>query len=407
MLGRLHTVGDTRPEVAGVAIDGVALSLTRLARAPENVAGTAPTVSTSATSSLTSALAYDTPNIAFDWPTSRLQDGGTYWRGSVLGASSYVAPFSVEFMLYGDRFEMFLGQQLNVSCHELYVDGLLVDSNYGAIASGNEYRKWVFASTALRRIKMRFYGVTYAHTRVDPTASVFLPPSSRPRVFFMGDSVTAGTGATNGSTLLGYAGHLARLFDADAYINGLPTTGFLNPGSTKTFVQRASTDLGSLEPDVVVTFGGYNDRLSVNGSYTGAALQAAVASYYGLVKAAFPNAKFLQVGVLPKNDSFNSSSDATDADSDVKTAALAAGVPFLSPLAGELYDAGGAKLYDEGRAWTYGTGKVGGTTGDGNADLLLASDGVHPTNAGHKVFALHIARAVATLFAPTARPPLS
>jgi hypothetical protein len=30
----------------------------------------------------------------------------------------------------------------------------------------------------------------------------------------------------------------------------------------------------------------------------------------------------------------------------------------------------------------YGTGQVGGTTGDGNRDVLVYSDGVHPTQAG-------------------------
>jgi hypothetical protein len=39
-----------------------------------------------------------------------------------------------------------------------------------------------------------------------------------------------------------------------------------------------------------------------------------------------------------------------------------------------------------GSLWT-GTGRVGATTGVGNSDLLVSSDGTHPSPAGHDAIA--------------------
>lgn len=43
--------------------------------------------------------------------------------------------------------------------------------------------------------------------------------------------------------------------------------------------------------------------------------------------------------------------------------------------------------------WQNGTGKAGSTTGDGNADVYIVSDGTHPTIAGHEYLGRRAARA--------------
>ena len=47
-----------------------------------------------------------------------------------------------------------------------------------------------------------------------------------------------------------------------------------------------------------------------------------------------------------------------------------------------------------GGSWITGTGKVGATAGDGNGDLLIANDGVHPSPAGHDYYARRIGQTI-------------
>lgn len=63
---------------------------------------------------------------------------------------------------------------------------------------------------------------------------------------------------------------------------------------------------------------------------------------------------------------------------DTALAALAAarGLRYISPIA---------------EGWITGNGKVGATTGNGNADIYISSDGTHPSNAGHEYLAWRLA----------------
>ena len=55
-----------------------------------------------------------------------------------------------------------------------------------------------------------------------------------------------------------------------------------------------------------------------------------------------------------------------------------------------------------GRSLITGTGKVGATTGVGNADLYISADGTHPTNAGHLAIASALANLICRLVKHTA-----
>jgi lysophospholipase L1-like esterase len=50
------------------------------------------------------------------------------------------------------------------------------------------------------------------------------------------------------------------------------------------------------------------------------------------------------------------------------------------------------------RGWITGTGKVGSTTGSGNADLFTTSDSIHPTQAGHDFLGYNVASAISATY---------
>jgi phospholipase/lecithinase/hemolysin len=60
----------------------------------------------------------------------------------------------------------------------------------------------------------------------------------------------------------------------------------------------------------------------------------------------------------------------------MKAAAATLGIPFVDLLTPAIF---------------VGSGKVGATTGSGNADWARTNDGIHPTDAGHWMLAQYIA----------------
>ncbi|WP_448642779.1 hypothetical protein [Geodermatophilus sp. URMC 63] len=151
----------------------------------------------------------------------------------------------------------------------------------------------------------------------------------------------------------------------------------LNPasgGRTK-FIDR----LSSITPhnsDVLVIMGGFNDNTFSNASYTPAAVGTAAALFSAIATA------------LPKVDLFVTSSQAST-------------TPFTEPLnrsaaiAAAATAAPNVKKYinmtDSTNPWIKGEGKVGATTGQGNANLYVHNDCAHPSPAGHNYYAQRMA----------------
>lgn len=315
-----------------------------------------------------------------------------------------------------------------------------------------------FASTALRRIEFIGTNLAFGGVFTAATDTIQPAPVRGPRVIVIGDSFTEGTGATsqvNGfvqvlADALGWDDVWPSGVGGTGYLN--PGSG----GRVK-FGARLSTDVCPFSPDIVVFAGGLNDYATFTPTQIQAEVTADIqavqsnvpgvtvivlspfwkggASTFpvanGLIPArdaikaaaqSFSNVFYIDVleqpfpasvtpvtttlavsassgqAVISVNGLINIRSTIKFANGEryqVKAEANAS-APFSITL-----DANLATTHNSGETitqvgdpiWT-GSGHVGALTGYGNADILVALDGTHPTDAGHNVLGTVIAQAL-------------
>lgn len=143
-------------------------------------------------------------------------------------------------------------------------------------------------------------------------------------------------------------------------------------------------------PDLVFTAGGLNDNNSLaapplyaTGDAARLGFEQAVHRYYGELRAALPQAVLVAMGPWAPRQSVPTDAVASGKAATVRAALQAAGAPwvFLDNLEGGWRNSTGAAS-SGGGPWQTGTGNVDSPRGDGNGDLYLAPDGVHPNVIG-------------------------
>lgn len=160
-----------------------------------------------------------------------------------------------------------------------------------------------------------------------------------------------------------------------------------NPGNA--FRARLPSSVNS-QPDLFLTAGGINDNNSIAAPplYATAAdalagFNADVGAYYRELRAALPDSVLAATGPwAPKASSPTDPVAQSKADT-VKAMLQAAGGPwiFLDNLNGGWANSAGASAPPNG-PWQTGTGTSSAPTGNGNGDLYLEADGVHPNLEG-------------------------
>jgi lysophospholipase L1-like esterase len=143
-------------------------------------------------------------------------------------------------------------------------------------------------------------------------------------------------------------------------------------------------------PDLFLTAGGINDNNSMaapplfaTAADALASFNSAVSSYYLALRAALPNSVLAAVGPWqPRQSSPTNPIEQSKADT-IKAALQATGGlwVFMDNLNGGWVNSSGASAPADG-PWQTGTGNVAAPAGDGNGDLYVSADGVHPTSAG-------------------------
>lgn len=193
--------------------------------------------------------------------------------------------------------------------------------------------------------------------------SVTAPPASRPvvPVAFIGDSYTAGSGM-GGNADANWTSRVQAMMPALGI--QIPVSrgtaggsGYVHRGPTgKVFPDLVASPTVDASTRLVVVFGSRNDAGEPG-------VDAAATATYTAIKHAAPNAELLVIGPPWVNEKVPT--NITAVRDSVKTEAIAAGATFVDPLA---------------EHWFFG------------ADAgLIGSDGIHPTDEGHRYMASKIA----------------
>ncbi len=316
------------------------------------------------------------------------------------------------------------------------------------------YYDFDFGSYAERRIDFIGYGnVPFGGFYTALTDLVRPAPLRGPRVVIQGDSFIEGTGATY-SCIHGY---LSRMMDRLGWENfisdGRGSSGLL--AGTPTYRSRFVTDVVPYSPDLIIIQGSVNDAPSTGAQLATEALALIALGQQYLPNAVFAftseplkigataggNAPFLRrdavksavtgaghlfldiitrptpIGFVPATNTLASSASINATSLSVNsvpvlggTYKFADGTPFLAKAvsgAGPYTittDAGGIGAAQSNGAsmtqvgdcpWT-GNGKVGATTGFGSCDIIVYSDGTHPSQSGHDMLGEMLASDLAT-----------
>jgi hypothetical protein len=349
-------------------------------------------------------------------------EGFVGYIGSAAGNDSWYVPLArwhraatlsafstcgLHFVFDGRAFEMlFAGDHTQIT---LFADGKLMAPQYittalhagvpdAPLSAPNAYVKFDFGYAARREISL------YAASSQGPCAIAIgkddaLEPWDRTgeaSFCALTDSYGQAAGVNwplggpfwEAATLLGIA-HL----DLDA-IGG---TGFApNPGSAdarvpgNAFGARIASGAATA-PDLFVTAGSINDNnfmadppLYGSTEEAKAGFDAAVSAYFRDLRAALPASVLAAMGPWAPVETMPVNAIAQSKADSIRSALRAAGGPwvFLDNLNGGWLNSAGAFVPPTGRGWQTGTGTVARPQGDGNGDLYVAADGVHPTPAG-------------------------
>ena len=339
------------------------------------------------------------------YPVTRRHPAATLGSEAVCG---------LHFTLEGSAFEVLLaGSSVNIT---LVVDGqyatpALIERNWAAgvpgalLSQSNSFVRLDFGSAQPRRVSL------YARSSQGPcvialAAADRLQPWDRAgeaSMSFMADSYGGSSGPQWGvGGLFWEAAALLGIAHLDS--NAIGGTGYAPnsaPSATNAgdaFPARLATSVDTL-PDLFITAGGINDNNSLalppyaTAQAARDGFNAAVSSYFSQLRAALPQSVLVALGpwaprqVTPTDPVAQSKADT------IRAALQAAGGSwiFVDNLNGGWANSAGARSAGAG-PWQTGTGNSAAPAGNGNGDLYLKADGVHPSVAG----ALYLATRLAT-----------
>jgi lysophospholipase L1-like esterase len=317
------------------------------------------------------------PDTQLYLPTSRYPN--TYSSGQ----SNWSLEFMTDAAVFGLQFKYIS----SATKYRLTIDGRPVTDLpqlTGASSEGSRHELQVtFATAKPRRIRVDFTTAPFGGLFLGPGATAWKPTSRGGRLGVLGDSISGGSDENTGSGIGSWFYRAARqLGCTDAWNQSRGGTAYITAGGYATFADRVAGDISPYAFDRLIVWGGYND----SGGDQGAIGTAAEALYATLKSEVVPGGEIYVLGCWspigdPPDPGTLRSTDAT-----LQAAAVAEGLPFISPISGQIRDAAGALLDTQG-AWI--------TTA--NAATYIGGDGVHPTDAGHAYIARRVVEALKVL----------
>ena len=291
--------------------------------------------------------------------------------------------YSVEFVTDAASFEIYTKYLNAAQAVRIKVDGQRVSDlpqPFGGTTLGSRHvYKVDFGSSQTRRITIETVYTPFGGIYLPAGASLTKAPPLANRWMVLGDSITAGSGVNTAFGLNSWILRAANyLYWDDPWNQAVGGTGYVadNSGASVPLGERVAADVAPYDPDQLVIWAGYNDVLEPQAS-----IAAAASDLYAQLATAAPNADVYVVGVWSPTGTAGPTSIATDET--LRAAAATAGLPFISPITGRIYD-GDGDLVSSQRPWIT----------DANAATYVGSDGRHPNDAGHAYIAQRMALAI-------------
>lgn len=338
------------------------------------------------------------------YPVQRSHVSATKGSGGVCG---------LHFQLKGSAFEvLFAGIDVGIT---LVVDGRYVSPSFiattlsGGIAGSrlstpNTFVRIDFGVAAARKVSL-YARSTQGPCAIGVAADDVVQPWDRSGEATMGAMADSYGGASGpfwgvsgpfweAAALLGIAHVDLDAVGGTGYApNSAP--GFENPGDAFPARLPGSVDVA---PDLFITAGGINDNNAyalppyATPATARAGFETAVNLYYTRLRAALPQSVLVALGPWAPRQAMPTDAIAQSKADAVKAALQTVGGPwvFLDNLNGGWSASSGAQGQRAG-PWQTGTGNSAAPAGNGNGDLYLDPDGVHPNRAGCLYLASRIA----------------
>lgn len=328
-------------------------------------------------------------------------------RSTHVSGGSEGPTFWVDFDVDCQTFEFLWKANTGGTRYRMYVDGVPANTNSITTASDGLYYGTLvdFGTKAARRVSFClgstfFWGGIYLH----PVNGTLWASSELlgPRFAWVGDSFGEGTGAAAGTK--DYAGMAVRVAELlgiwDCLNDASGGTGYLNPNvasSRRTYGERLQADVLARTPGIILFQGGYNDQLYAGDAYNGGHPAWTTGVMYAAALDCYTRAKAsgaIVIVVTPMTVTGQPQGGILQTRDQIYQAALDAGVHLIIDVMGGTIPYTGNVNNYVGTGWLTGTGHVGGTNATGNADFYVSADSVHPTDAGHEMYARRIAAAI-------------
>ncbi|MET0249067.1 MAG: SGNH/GDSL hydrolase family protein [Sphingobium sp.] len=231
---------------------------------------------------------------------------------------------------------------------------------------------------------------------VRPTSNIWRPTGEPDRIVAIatGDSYSEGQGASSPG-LFAWPKILGRLMGwSDVRQVAVGGTGYLNWGGglnrSRISAQIGrwlivNNDLSREDVAIVTVAAGYNDHGAVGGTiYPPEEIATQALADWRAIRALLPRATIVVMGPHAGARGPDGRTQAIEAALQARFVQWRDANALFVPVVG----AGGTT------PWIFGTGRVGAPTGNGNADIAISSDGVHPSDAGHMIYARRAAAAI-------------
>lgn len=231
---------------------------------------------------------------------------------------------------------------------------------------------------------------------VRPTSNIWRPTGEPDRIVAVatGDSYSEGQGASSPG-LFAWPKTLGRLMGwSDVRQVAVGGTGYLGWGGSLNRSRLSAqigrwltvnTDLTGEDVDIVTVAAGYNDHGAVGGtSHPPEEIATQALADWRAIRSLFRRATIVVMGPHAGARGPDGRTQAIETALKARFDQWRDANALFVPVVGT----GGTT------PWIFGTGRVGTPAGNGNADIAISADGVHPSDAGHMLYARRAAAAI-------------